>query len=171
MHFPLTSQLTRHMAGAALLSLTLALAPQQAAAETAYVQQSQAGARMPVQAVPMGSVMSRAAQSPRALLPTSGRITPEAMAAGGRNIAQTLQIGNFNAVAQIQNGYNNQSAVGIIAGNSNNVGVLQNGNNLRSNLVLMNTQGLSVGVLQPNGSAPVNMFIARLPNGTLLIKR
>jgi hypothetical protein len=38
-------------------------------------------------------------------------------------------------------------------------------------VALINTQGLSVGVIQPNGSAPVNVLIARLPNGALLIKR
>jgi hypothetical protein len=36
---------------------------------------------------------------------------------------------------------------------------------------LINTQGLNVGVIQPNGSAPVNVLIARLPNGALLIAR
>jgi len=171
MHFPLTSRPAKRLAGAALVGLAMAFAPQLASAESAYVQQSQAGARMPVQAVPMGSVMSGAMQAGRSMMPPTPRVAPEAMTQGGRNIAQTLQIGNYNNVAQIQNGANNQSAVGIIAGNANNVGVLQNGNGLKSNLVLLNTQGLSVGVIQPNGSAPVNMLIARLPNGSLLIKR
>jgi hypothetical protein len=41
----------------------------------------------------------------------------------------------------------------------------------RSNIGLINMQGYSVGVFQPPGAAPVNMLIARLPNGSLLIKR
>jgi hypothetical protein len=88
-----------------------------------------------------------------------------------RNIAQTLEIGRYNAVTQIQLGSNNISNVGILKGLDNSVGVLQVGHSLRSNLVLLGTKGLSVGVIQPNGSAPVNMLIARLPNGALLIKR
>jgi hypothetical protein len=51
------------------------------------------------------------------------------------------------------------------------VAVVQSGQNLRSNLMMLNTKGLSVGVLEPNGSVPLNMLIARLPNGGLLIKR
>ena len=70
---------------------------------------------------------------------------------------------------QLQSGQNNLSNVGVI-GNGNNVSVLQGGHDL-SNLYLVNTGGLSVGVIQPNNSAPVNMLIARLPNGSLLIKR
>jgi hypothetical protein len=49
--------------------------------------------------------------------------------------------------------------------------VLQAGNNLKSNLVLMNGSNMNVSVIQPKGSAPVNVFIARLPGGGLLIKR
>jgi hypothetical protein len=30
---------------------------------------------------------------------------------------------------------------------------------------------MNIGVIQPQGSAPVNVLIARLPNGSLLIKR
>ena len=85
--------------------------------------------------------------------------TPETASARNGNIAQTLQIGSFNHVFQSQSG-----------GNSNNVGVWQGGKDL-SNLALINTKGLSVDVLQPPGSAPVNALIARLPNGSLLIKR
>jgi hypothetical protein len=89
----------------------------------------------------------------------------------GGNVAQTLQIGSFNQVFQMQSGTNNLSNVGIIGGVKNNVAVVQSGQNLRSNLMMLNTKGLSVGVLEPNGSAPLNMLIARLPNGGLLIKR
>jgi len=93
-----------------------------------------------------------------------------APAYSGANSATTLQIGNYNHVLQLQTGSNNISNVGIL-GSYNNVGLLQAGHSLRSNLLLLNTSGLSVGVIQPNGSAPVNMLIARLPNGGLLIKR
>lgn len=86
------------------------------------------------------------------------------------NVAQTLQIGSFNQVFQSQSGGSNYSNVGIIGGNYNNVGVWQGGKD-QSNLALINTQGLSIGVIQPPGSAPLNMLIARLPNGGLLIKR
>jgi hypothetical protein len=86
------------------------------------------------------------------------------------NFAQTIQVGNFNQVAQFQSGQNNFSNVGVLGGQNNNVGVWQDGRDL-SNLYLVNTQGLSVGVIQPPGSAPINMLIARLPNGALLIKR
>jgi hypothetical protein len=48
---------------------------------------------------------------------------------------------------------------------------LQSGNNLKSNIVLLGAVGLNVGVLQPKGSAPVNVLVARLPGGGLLIKR
>lgn len=102
---------------------------------------------------------------------TQGALQSLAVPAGGQNIASTLEIGAYNKVLQVQAGAGNVSNVGIIGGRYNNVGVLQAGNNLRSNLALINTQGLAVGVIQPPGSAPVNMLIARLPNGALLIKR
>ena len=97
--------------------------------------------------------------------------TPE-MAAPVRsgNYAQTIQVGNSNAVYQAQVGGNNVSNVGVWGGKNNDVGVFQGGRDL-SNVNLINTQGLSVAVLQPPGSAPMNVLIARLPNGGLLIKR
>ena len=97
--------------------------------------------------------------------------TPEtATPARNGNFAQTLQIGSFNRVLQSQSGGNNFSNVGVIGGKNNNVGVWQGGKHL-SNLALINTKGMSVDVLQAPGSAPVNALIARLPNGSLLIKR
>jgi hypothetical protein len=103
-----------------------------------------------------------------AVISAAGMAIP--VRAGG-NVAQTLQIGSFNQVFQMQSGTNNLSNVGIIGGVKNNVAVVQSGQNLRSNLMMLNTKGLSVGVLEPNGSVPLNMLIARLPNGGLLIKR
>ena len=97
--------------------------------------------------------------------------TPETAApARNGNYAQTIQVGNSNAVFQAQAGGNNVSNVGVWGGKNNDVGVFQGGRDL-SNVNLINTQGLSVAVLQPPGSAPMNVLIARLPNGGLLIKK
>jgi len=103
---------------------------------------------------------------------TTGSINvPEAsIAPKSNNLAQALQIGTRNSVYQLQSGSGNISTAGII-GNYGNINVLQAGNNLRSNVVLLNGTGLNVSVLQPSGSAPVNVLIARLPGGGLLIKR
>ncbi|TCR63110.1 hypothetical protein [Bosea sp. BK604] len=166
MQFPLTR--ARSGLVAAFLA-TIASGP--AAAESAYIQQSQATAMLPAIGVPVPQQTIPRPGFAGVPAPSLQRFTPEASVAAGNNLARTLQIGALNQVAQIQAGANNVSTVGVIAGQLNNVGVVQAGNNLRSNLVLLNTQGLSVGVLQPNGSAPVNMLIARLPNGALLIKR
>jgi hypothetical protein len=100
-------------------------------------------------------------------VPTAPSIVP---GLGGANVASTLEMGIGNTVAQMQFGAGNQSSVAVLGGRQNNVGVLQAGNNLRSQVALVNTQGLSVGVLQPANSAPVNVFVARLPGGGLLIK-
>jgi hypothetical protein len=119
-------------------------------------------ASQPVQTVPVFQYTP----SQTAFVPT-----PETAAPGRNgNIAQTLQIGSFNSVFQSQSGGNNFSNVGIIGGKNNNVGVWQGGGDL-SNLDLINTQGMTIDVLQPRGAAPINMLIARLPNGSLLIKR
>jgi hypothetical protein len=97
--------------------------------------------------------------------------TPEAtIAPRGNNLARTLEVGMRNSVYHLQSGANNSSTAGII-GNYGNINVLQAGNNLKSNVVLLNGAGLNVSVLQPAGSAPVNVLIARLPGGGLLIKR
>jgi len=96
---------------------------------------------------------------------------PSAIPGIGGNTALSIQAGISNTIGQLQLGAHNQSAVAILGGRENNVGVLQAGNGLRSQVALVNTQGLNVGVLQPNNSTPVNVVIARLPNGGLLIKR
>jgi hypothetical protein len=167
-HFTLKSIMSRRagMVGALMLA---AGAP--ASAQTAYITQanphssgfvSASTAAQPIQLVPY----SQNAPRETAFVPT-----PETSAtARNGNIAQTLQIGSYNQVFQSQSGGNNVSNVGVIGGTNNNVGVFQGGKDL-SNLGLINTQGLSIGVFQPPGAAPVNMLIARLPNGSLLIKR
>jgi hypothetical protein len=171
MHFTLTGRRLRSLVAAVAALLITGAASSPASAESAYVQQVRAGTVAAIQVLPgITPGTTNTLQNPQRT--TSFVLTPETTVPGrGRNVAQTLQIGSFNQVAQIQAGANNRSTVGIIAGHYNRVGVLQAGNNLRSNLVLLNTRGLAVGVLQPNGSTPVNMLIARLPNGGLLIKR
>jgi hypothetical protein len=150
-------------------ALMLAAAP--ASAQSAYITQvspnssgyaSVSTASSPIQLVPI----SQTAPREMTFAPT-----PEtAPTARNGNIAQTLQIGNYNRVFQSQSGGNNYSNVGVIGGNNNNVGVWQGGKD-QSNLGLINTQGLSIGVIQPPGAPPLNMLIARLPNGSLFIKR
>jgi hypothetical protein len=169
MHVALTRRVaTGLQAGALALSILLSGAA--AAAETAYINQANtksfgAGSfpiSIPSVPIPVTSYGPRST----AYVPTPETSTP---AQANGNFAQTLQVGNFNKVFQLQSGQNNLSNVGVI-GDGNNVSVLQGGHDL-SNLYLVNTKGLSIGVIQPNNSAPVNMLIARLPNGSLLIKR
>lgn len=170
MRFTVTPDRLHLGAAFALLVAASVTSMTTASAESAFITQA-------------GKAASYAARSytpttaPTMQAPTTGytapksTMTPEAMSVGGNNLATTLQMGQYNKVFQGQFGTGNVSNVGIIAGVANNVGVLQAGDNLRSNLALINTQGLNVGVIQPNGSAPVNMLIARLPNGAILIKR
>ncbi|NOJ47661.1 hypothetical protein [Bradyrhizobium archetypum] len=145
-----------------------------ALAEGAFVQQATAAYQGRNLALPVAPNPAPTGGAPTWTAPKTGslRAAPELAApASGGNFASTLEIGAYNKVLQAQLGAGNVSNVGIIKGYANSVGVLQAGNNLKSNVGLINTQGLSVGVIQPNGSAPVNVLIARLPNGALLIKR
>lgn len=140
------------------------------AGDSAYISQasSSVGAATPTtvsptQIVPNGNY----AQRQTAFVPT-----PETTRARSTNLANTVEIGNSNSVLQLQSGGKNTSNVGAI-GNDTNVSVLQGGKDY-SNVAVINTQstqGLSVAVIQPPGSAPVNMLIAKLPNGSILIKR
>ena len=155
-----------------LAGALLASCPQ-AFAQTAYIAQVSAHASVantalaaqPAQAVPVPQYTP----SQTAFVPTP-ELTPQRNANLATNMAYTLQIGSHNRVYQSQSGGNNYSSVGIVAGNSNNVGVWQNGRDF-SNVALVNMQGYTVGVFQAPGAAPINMLIARLPNGGLLIKR
>lgn len=170
MRFSMKRTSHRAVCAAMIAALTATFATREANAEGAFVEQaSRSGATRHV-----SPTITAPVQPTNYLLPRPGTAaaTPETAAAmSGANMAATLEIGNYNRVFQAQRGYGNASNVGIIKGTDNNVGVLQAGNFLKSNLVLLNTTGLSVGVIQPNGSAPINMLIARLPNGALLIKR
>lgn len=168
MHFAMKSIMS---AGAALAGfLTLAACPA-AFAQSAYITQvnphspvfNSSVVSPPTQTAPVPIYQYTPSQT--AFVPT-----PETALPHNGNVAQTLQIGSYNQVYQAQAGGNNFSNVGIVGGNANKVGVWQGGRDF-SNLALINTQGMSIGVIQPPGSAPVNMLIARLPNGALLIKR
>lgn len=141
-----------------------------AKAESAYVAQMATGTAVPVQMV--GRIAAPPAVPAIGPATAAPVYTPEMTAARGlgSQLAQTLQIGNANSVAHIQVGAANISTAAVI-GQANNLSVLQAGSNLQSNVVLVGTQGLNVGVIQPQGSLPINMLIARLPNGGLLIKR
>jgi hypothetical protein len=156
-------KLMRALAGALLATCPEALA------QSAYITQVPSHvtvaerplAIQPIQTTPV----SQYTPSQTAFIPT-----PELTPPRNGNLAYTLQIGSRNSVYQSQSGGSNFSSVGIVGGNSNNVGVWQNGRDF-SNLALVNMQGYTVGVFQPPGAAPINMLIARLPNGGLLIKR
>lgn len=172
MRFTVTPDRLHLGAAFALLMAATVATVTNASAESAFINQAGKGAAYAARSyTPTTAPTMQAPTGYTAPRPSNNSMTPEAMASGGNNIATTLQMGQYNRVFQGQIGTGNVSNVGIIAGVANNVGVLQAGDNLRSNLALINTQGLNVGVIQPNGSAPVNMLIARLPNGALLIKR
>jgi hypothetical protein len=138
-------------------------------AESAYITQvnSKAGATMSAGAAQPVQVVPTSNYAPRQ---TAWVPTPETASVRSTNLAKTLEIGNSNSVLQAQAGGKNYSNVGVLGGNQNNVAVLQGGNDF-SNLQLVNTQGLAVLVAQPPGSAPINMLVAKLPNGSILIKR
>jgi hypothetical protein len=141
-----------------------------ALAESAYIAQVNSKISGPAPSI-VSQPVPVAPSAPCAPRQMSFVPTPEtASPARNGNYAQTIQVGSSNAVFQAQTGGNNVSSVGVWGGKNNDVGVFQGGHDL-STVNLINTQGLSVAVLQPPGSAPMNVLIARLPNGGLLIKR
>lgn len=158
---------TAKLAFAAMSGLIL-LTAAESRAESAYVAQIPASAVTNMAATALPHEAQSFGQLPS---PTTVSL-PEGNAAPGRggNYASTLEIGARNTVFTLQGGANSISTTGVI-GNDNNVAVLQGGNNLKSNVVLLNASHMNVGVIQPRGSAPVNVLIARLPGGGLLIKR
>jgi hypothetical protein len=169
MHVALTrhAQALLHVLSALMLLIATAAA---ANAETAYI--SQVNTRPGATSTPHGNFQSSPVPTTQygpgqmSLVPAPGIAAPT----HSGNFAQTIQVGSFNQVLQFQSGQNNVSNVSVLGGQKNNVGVWQGGHDL-SNLNLINTQGLSIGVIQPFGSAPINMLIAKLPNGSLMIKR
>jgi hypothetical protein len=164
------SRLPRLVFLAAVLSI--ASAQHAVSAESAYVQQvtTSASSKPTTALVPASSGQSTnfaRSDTQFSLTPPPEQVVPRNAAAA--NSAQTLEIGNNNGVAQLQAGHNDRSSVSVIGGSGNNVGVLQGGND-RSNIVMLGTQGMNISVLQPANSAPINMLIARLPNGSIYIK-
>ncbi|WP_159006344.1 hypothetical protein [Bradyrhizobium sp. S69] len=166
MHLTLKSLMSLQ---AGLIGASMLAASAPASAQSAYI----------TQANPNSSGFTSTASPSIQLIPVSQNAprqtafvpTPEtAQTARNGNIAQTLEIGSYNRVLQSQSGGNNFSNVGVVGGTNNNVGVFQGGKD-QSNIGLINMQGYSVGVFQPPGAAPLNMLIAKLPNGSLLIKR
>jgi hypothetical protein len=146
-----------------------ALASGECRAESAYVAQIPGNVVTNMAAPNAVQQAQTYGQAPSAR--AAAMFTPESGTSGkSSNFASTLEIGSRNSVYTLQSGSNNTSNTGVI-GNDNNVTVLQAGNNLKSNVVLMNGSNMNVSVIQPRGSAPVNVFIARLPGGGLLIKR
>jgi hypothetical protein len=175
MQFTLKSMLVAdgflHRAIAAAIVASLSM-PMMARAESAYIQQTTGttGPQMSVSTSVAGPSFAAAASSPMSV---SLAVPPEMTVPHGNaaNFAQSLVVGNFNNVTQIQAGRNDMSSVSVIGGNHNNVDVLQGGNNLQSNIVLLGTQGLNLDILQPMGSLPVELLIARLPNGQFVVRR
>jgi hypothetical protein len=163
-YFPLKQ--ARLLRAASIIVLMAVCSP--VFAETAYIAQAAKSsgtapmAAQPIQMVPPAQPAARS----MAFVPTPEMAAP----ARNGNFAQTVQVGNSNLVFQAQAGGNNVSNVGVWGGKNNDVGVFQGGGD-RSNVNLINTQGLAVAVIQPPGAPPLNMLIARLPNGGLLIKR
>ena len=141
------------------------------AGDLAFIQQASNNAMMNAstpEAIP-NSTLPGDDRSGSAFVPTPELATPARLQSG--NIAQSITIGNFNSIAELQGGHNDLSSAAILGGSHDNLGVVQGGSGLLSNIVLLGMQGANVAVLQPPGSAPVNMLIARLPNGAILIKR
>ncbi len=158
-----------HTVGALSLALTATICSGEAFAETAYIAQVPANVVTTLEAVGARQQVQSYAPGPSAR--PQSMFTPESgQGLKTSNFASTLQIGSRNSVYTLQSGSGNTARTGVI-GNDNNVNVLQAGNNLKSNVVLMNGTNMNVSVIQPRGSAPVNVFIARLPGGGLLIKR
>jgi hypothetical protein len=155
----------------AFIALVIAIAGPPATAETAYIAQVEAGAPRssanvaPLAAGPASTALPLAGSAMSAILPESLATAP------GRNVAHTFQSGAYNTVVQAQSGSDNESRVGIVAGRGNTVGVMQAGEGLRSDVMLVGTRGLNVTVLQPKNSAPVNLFVAPIKGGGLMIKR
>ncbi|HEU4660660.1 MAG TPA: hypothetical protein VFS63_08360 [Pseudolabrys sp.] len=150
-----------------LLAVAAASGPANAGA---YINQVNVGSVVPHNFHLGNYTGNRGNNMPQYQVPTNNfKLAPEFMVPPhGTNLAQTLQIGAYNNILQFQNGHGNVSIAGTI-GSHEKLGVVQDGNQLFSNVWLLG-KGLKAWVIQPPGAAPVNMLIARLPNGSLLIK-
>jgi hypothetical protein len=143
-----------------------------ATADSAFIQQASGGATTTNTSAPEaipGSFVPSGGRAGTLFLPTPEQAVPGR--SQSRNIVQSVTVGSFNSVVQLQGGQNDLSSASILGGSHDDLGVFQGGNNQLSNIVSLGMRGADVAVLQPPGSAPVNMLIARLPNGAILIKR
>jgi hypothetical protein len=155
-----------------LVAGLLGLSAASASAESAFIQQASGSVPAGVVGTPgasQSSFVPTGSHTGSAFVPTPELTVPARTQAS--NIARSVTVGSFNNVVQLQGGQNDLSSATVLGGSHNNVGVFQGGNNDLSNVVLLGMRGSNVAVLQPPGAAPVNMLIARLPNGALLIKR
>jgi hypothetical protein len=157
----------------AAISLCLASAPHDASAESAYIQQATGGSGTPMVLTyqPMTNgpmVASGHFNAPGSTVPIPELVVPRS---NGSNFAKSVTVGSFNNITQIQTGQSDTSFVSVLGGTHDNVGVLQAGNGLTSNIVLLGVHGINFDLVQRPDSAPINMLIARLPNGSILIKR
>ncbi len=140
------------------------------AAESAYIEQMAGGSGALKYFIASQTPITggQPVSSPR----TTNLQTPEFFTPSRNgNAAGSLTVGSFNNITQIQAGQNDKSAVSILGGKHDNVGVLQVGNNAISNIALLGIQGVNIGIVQGPNAPPINMLIARLPNGSYLIKR
>jgi hypothetical protein len=155
----------------AVAAITLSIASATHAAESAFIQQAVPGTttKLTIPDSAIGQSTSFLGSNTQfSFTPTPEQTVPHGATAA--NFAQTLTVGNFNTVAQVQSGRNDLSSVAVLDGNRNNVGVVQNGNNLTSNLALLGLQATNVALVQGPNSPPVSLLIARLPNGSIVIK-
>jgi hypothetical protein len=149
--------------------MALAISSAAHAAESVYIQQAVPGTTMK-QTIPDSSIGQSAVSSNTQFpfTPPPEQTVPHGATAA--NFAQSITVGNFNTITQVQSGRNDLSSVAVLGGNGNNVGVSQNGNNLAASLALLGTQAMNIALVQGPNSPPVNVLIARLPNGSILIK-
>lgn len=170
MQFSLKNTLSQNVAFGRLvlaaIGLCLPAAAEAASADSAYIQQAAVGSALKMDSSQIMSapsfVTSGRTNAVTGIVPFPELVAPKS---NGANFAQTVTVGNFNGVAQIQAGRGDASAVAAF-GSHNNVDVIQGSNNLVSNVVLVGSN-LNAIVLQPPNSGPVNELIARLPNGSI----
>jgi hypothetical protein len=138
------------------------------AGESAYIQQAAGGSGTPKYFIIGPNTNSQTGNSAH----TNSAPIPELFTpTRNGNVSGSLTVGSFNNIAQIQAGKNDASAVSILGGKHDNVGVLQAGNNVTSNIALIGLQGVNLGIIQGLNAPPINMIIARLPNGSIMIRR
>jgi hypothetical protein len=154
--------------GCAVVFLSLLPAQIARAEESVYIEQATGGAGAPKLLLLGTNPNSQSGGSAH----TNSSSAPEFVSPPhSGNLAGSLTVGSFNNIAQIQAGQSDTSAVSILGGTHDNVSVLQAGNNDVSNIALIGVQGINIGVVQGPHARPINLIIARLPNGSITIRR